>query len=74
MENTPTIILFWLFIAAFFVLALVLTITGIVIHKKDRNKVPTKVQILGKLCLALSAIFYVPIILVIGYVLYIRIC
>lgn len=74
MENTPTIIMFWLFNAAFFVLALVLTIAGIVIHKKDRNKVPTKMQILGKLCLTLSTIFYVPVILVIVYVLYIRIC
>ena len=73
MENAPTIIMFWFVIAVIFVLMVVSMIAAIVIHKKRKNKELTKMQFVEKLCLTLGIIFSVPIILVLGYVLYIYI-
>ena len=73
MENTPTIIIFWLFIVAIFILMVVSTIAAIIIHKKGKEQSAKKMQFIGKLCLTLSIICSVPTFLVIGYVLYIYI-
>jgi len=67
MDHAPTIILFWSFIIAIFILMVASMITAVVLIKKGNEKM----HFMGKTCLALSAICSVPIILVIGYILYI---
>jgi len=69
MDNAPTIILFWLFIIAIFLLMVASMIMAVVLIKKGKEKM----LLIGKACLALSTICSIPIILVVGYILYIYI-
>lgn len=75
MENAPNIILFWYFIITLFVLIIALTIGAIILIKKSKcnGKNSKKMQSLGKICLVLSIICAIPIILVVGYILYLYI-
>ena len=73
MENAPTIILFWAFIIAIFILMIVLMLTAIFLFKKGKEQSVKKMQFAGKICLTLSIICSAPIVLVIGYILYIYI-
>lgn len=73
MENAPTIILFWLFIIAIFILMVVSMIEAIVLLKKSKEQSAKKMQFVGKICLTLSIICSIPILLVVGYILYIYI-
>ena len=73
MENTPTIIVFWLFMVAIVILMVVSTIAAIIIHKKGKERSTKMAQFIGKICLILSIICSIPIFLVVGYVLYIYI-
>ena len=73
MENAPAIILFWCLVITIFILMIVLMIAAIILMKKDKEQSAKKMQFLGKMCLVLSIICSVPIILVIGYILYIYI-
>jgi len=72
-ENTPTIIVFWLFMVVIVILMVVSTIAAIIIHKKGKERSTKMVQFIGKICLILSIICSIPIFLVVGYVLYIYI-
>ena len=67
MENTPTIILFWLFIIIIFILMLVSMMAAIILLKKG------KMPFVGKICLTLSTICSIPILFVVGYILYVYI-
>jgi len=73
LENTPTIILFWIFIAAIFILMVVSMISIIIIYKKSKEKGSRQLRLIGKLCLVLSIICSIPICIVVGYILYLYI-
>ena len=73
MENAPMIILFWLFYIMLFILMLALMIAAIILMKKSETK-SSKMKWLGKVCVILSIICSIPIILVVGYILYLYIC
>lgn len=71
MENAPSIILFWYLIIAIFVFMCVSLIAAFAFIKSgNENK---RRLFLGKVCVAFSVICSIPIILVVGYVLYIYI-
>ena len=71
MENTPTIILFWFFIIAIFMLMLISMTVAIMRLKKGKAQSAGKTRLVGKICLILSVICSIPIFLVVGSILYI---
>ena len=71
MEKAPSIILFWYFGIAIFILAAALMIAATILIKKSKAKNAKKTQFLGKMCLTLGILCSIPIILVVGYILYI---
>lgn len=73
MKNAPTIILFWCFVITIFILMIVLMIAAIILIKKGKEQSAKKIRFLGKICLILSIMCSIPIILVVGYILYIYI-
>ena len=73
MENAPNIILFWNYIIVIFVFVIALMIAAIILIKKSREQNTNKLQLLGKICLGLDLVCATPIILVVGYILYLRI-
>lgn len=73
MENAPTIILFWYFGIVIFILMIALMIAAIILIKKGKGQSDKRMQFLGKMCLTLSIVCSIPIILVVGYILYIYI-
>ena len=73
MENAPTIILFWFWEILIFVFMTVFLIAAIIIIKRGKIQNDKRKQLVGKICLTLSIICSIPIILVVGYVLYISI-
>lgn len=73
MENAPTIILFWFLCIVIVMIAIALMITAIILLKKGKGQRTKKMQFLGKLCLILSILCSIPIILVVGYILYLYI-
>lgn len=73
MENAPTIILFWCFVIAILIITIALMLAGFLLIKNNKKNSVKKTHRLGKICLILSTICSVPIILVVGYVLYIYI-
>jgi len=62
MENAPTIILFWCLGIVIFIAAIALMAAGMILIKKGKKQ--------GKICLVLSVICSIPVILVIGYMVY----
>ena len=70
MENAPNIILFWYIIIAILVLMIALMITAYVFYKKSKSQSTRKMQLFRNTCLILGIICAIPIILVVGYVLY----
>ena len=66
MENAPSIILFWFFIMADFVLMIAATIGTCILLKKGKGKA----RVWGIICLILSILCVIPFALVVGYVLY----
>lgn len=70
MGNAPAIILFWYFSLAVIVLMIALMFAAIVFLKKGKAQGAKQLQILGKMCLVLSMICSVPVVFVIGYILY----
>ena len=70
MENAPNIILFWYFIIVIVVLMIALIITAVILLKKSKRQSTNKMQLLGKICLILGIICTMPIVLVVGYSLY----
>ena len=73
MENAPTIILFWYFGIIIFILMIALMIMAMILIKKGTEQNAKMIQFLGKIGLILSIICAIPIILVVGYILYIYI-
>ena len=73
MENAPDIVLFWCFSLAIVLLMTVFIIAGIVLIYNGKRQSADKIQFLGKICIALSIIVAIPIVLVVGYILYIYI-
>ena len=73
MENTPTIILFWIFTVAIVMLAIVSMIVAVVLLTKSKAQGTKQMKLIGKVFLALSILCSVPVLLVAGYVLYIYI-
>lgn len=72
MANAPTIILFWFFWIVIFILMFALMITAIILMKKGKEQSTKTMLIWGRICLVLSIICAVPIIVVVGYILYLR--
>jgi len=72
MENSPTIILFGYFGIVIFILMIALLIAAIILIKKGNGQSAKMMQFLGKMCLTFSIICSIPIILVVGYILYIQ--
>lgn len=70
MENAPDIILFWNLFIIIFVLMIIFIIMAIILLKKNNEHNPDKTHLLGKICLILCTICAVPIILLVGYILY----
>ena len=73
MENAPDIILFWYFSIVIVTFMIALMIVAIILTKKGKGQNDKKILFWGKTCLILSMICSVPIILVVGYILYIYI-
>ena len=73
MENVPNIILFWFFILALFVLTIALMITAFILLKNGKQQSNHKMQLLGKMCLIGGTLCILPIIGIVGYVLYLYI-
>lgn len=73
MENAPGIILFWYFIIAIFVLMIAFMIAAIILIKNVKNPNAHKMKLLGKVCAVLGHVCAVPIILVVGYIIYLYI-
>lgn len=73
MENTPVIVLFWYFGIVIFIFMITLMIVAIKLIKKGKRQSDKKTLFSGKICLTLSVICSIPIILVVGYILYIYI-
>lgn len=70
MENAPAILLFWALAAAVFMLVIASGIASIVFTKKGKKQDSKRMQVLGKVCLSVSMICSAPILIVIGYTLY----
>ena len=70
MENAPFILLFWFFAAAIFTLTIALGIAAIVFTKKGKKQNAKKLRHLGNVCLGLSILCSIPILLTLGYTLY----
>ena len=73
MENMPAILLFWYFFMAIFILMVALMITAILLIKKGHAQSTKKLRFWGKLCLSFSLFCAVPVIFVMGYILYLSI-
>jgi len=73
MGNAPAIILFWFFWIVIFILMIALMIAAIILIKKSKRQNAKRMQFWGRISLALSLICSIPIILVVGYILYIYI-
>lgn len=70
MENAPSIVLFWYLFIGVFLLTIALMIVSIITINTRKTKKDKRIQQLGKICLILSIMCSIPIILVVGYVLY----
>lgn len=70
MENAPSIVLFWYLFIGVFLLTIALMIVSIITINTRKAKKDKRIQLLGKVCLILSIMCSIPIILVVGYVLY----
>jgi len=73
MDNAPNIILFWYFSIVTVTFMIALMIVAIILIKKGKERSDKKKHFIGKIYLTLSVICSVPIILVVGYILYIYI-
>ena len=73
MENTPTIILFWMFAVAIVMLAVVSMIVAIVLLTKSKTQGAKQMKVIGNVFFALSILCFIPVLLVAGYILYIYI-
>jgi len=71
MENTPVIILYGYFGILISVIVIVLVIIGSMLMKKSKSLNSERLRIWGKVCLTLGIICSIPIILTVGYILYI---
>jgi len=72
-DNAPVIILFWLFGIALFMLMTALAIAAVMLMKKDKEQNTKMTRLGGKICLFLSILCSIPIVLVLGYILYLYI-
>lgn len=70
MENAPSIVLFWYLFIGVFLVTIALMIVSIITINTRKAKKDKRIQLLGKVCLILSIMCSIPIILVVGYVLY----
>lgn len=70
MENAPSIVLFLYLFIGVFLLTIALMIVSIITINTRKAKKDKRIQLLGKVCLILSIMCSIPIILVVGYVLY----
>ena len=73
MENSPTIILFWYFIIAVFMLMIASLIIAIVLIKKGKELGNNNWKLMKKTCLGIGTVCAIPIIAVLGYILYLYI-
>jgi len=73
MENTPTIILFWIFAVAIAMLAVVSMVVAIVLLTKSKTQGAKQMKVIGNVFFALSILCFIPVLLVAGYILYIYI-
>lgn len=71
MENAPFIIIFWCFVIAVFILMVVSMVVTVILVKKGSQQCGKVKQFWVKMCLTVSIACSVPIMLVVGYVLYI---
>lgn len=71
MENAPSIILFWFFFIAILFLMIVSMVAAIILTKKGSERGLKAKQFWVKMCMSVSIACSVPIMLLVGYVLYI---
>lgn len=72
MENAPAIILFAYFGAAILVLTIAMAIAAVILLRKGKGQNAATMLTLGRICSALSILCAVPVVLTVGYILYIR--
>lgn len=70
MENTPSIIIFWNLGILLFIFMIVLMIAAIILIKRSKRQGTGLMQFWGSISLVLSILCSIPILLVVGYVLY----
>ena len=73
MKNAPAIVLFWFGGIALLILTVFLMIAAIELIKRGRETGKKRMLLWGKIGLTLSLVFTVPILFVIGYILYLHI-
>lgn len=71
MENAPSIILFWCFVTAILILMVASMVVALILIKRGSEQRTKVKQFWVKICLSVSIACSVPIMLVVGYVLYI---
>ena len=70
MENGPTIVLFWLLTAVVFLCMIAFMFAAIIFIKKGNGQGNKKAKFCGKLCLIASMVCAAPVMIIIGYCLY----
>lgn len=70
MENAASIILFWCFFIAIFVLMVVSLVVAVILVKNGSIQCSQMKQFWVKMCLSVSIACCIPIMLVVGYALY----
>lgn len=70
MENTPSVIIFWNLGILLFIFMIVLMIAAIILIKRSKRQGTGLMQFWGSISLVLSILCSIPILLVVGYVLY----
>lgn len=73
MENAPNIILFGYFAIVILVIIIALMIIGVLLIKRSEKQRSKRLRFWGRICVSLSIICSIPIVLSIGYILYLYI-
>lgn len=71
MENAPSIMLFWWLVIAIFILMLVSLLAAVILMRKHCRQGVGKLSWV-RICLAVGMACSIPIMLIVGYVMYLR--
>lgn len=73
MENAPNIILYGYFSTLILVITITLVIIGSILIKNGKSLSSDRIRFWGRVCITLSVICSMPIVLSVGYILYLYI-